>query len=106
LDELAETIIPADEHSGGARAAGVAAYIDGRLAEYDPEIPPLREEREKWKSGLAVVDTLSRAASGKPFLEASPAQRTALLEQLAKGEDDDSELPIEDSKGGKSEVEK
>jgi hypothetical protein len=105
LDELVEMIIPADEHSGGARAAGVAAYIDGRLAEYDPEIPPLREEREKWKSGLAVVDTLARTASGKSFLDASPAERTALLVQLSKDEDDD-ERPIEDSKGGKSEVEK
>jgi len=33
LDELAELIIPTDDHSPGARAAGVAAYIDGRLAE-------------------------------------------------------------------------
>src|SRR5207249_9801174 len=33
LDELTELIIPADDHSPGARAAAVAAYIDGRLAE-------------------------------------------------------------------------
>ena len=33
LDELTEILIPADEHSGGARAAGVAAYIDATLAE-------------------------------------------------------------------------
>src|SRR3989441_9556661 len=33
LDELTELIIPTDDHSPGARAAGVAAYIDGRLAE-------------------------------------------------------------------------
>src|SRR3989454_12538265 len=38
LEELTELIIPADDHSPGARAAGVAAYIDGRLAEsLDPE---------------------------------------------------------------------
>ena len=43
LDELVEMIIPADEHSGGARAAGVATYIDDRLFQYDPAIPVLKE---------------------------------------------------------------
>ena len=33
VDELSEMIIPADEHSPGARAAKVAAFIDTRLAE-------------------------------------------------------------------------
>jgi hypothetical protein len=96
LDELTEMIIPTDEHSGGARAAGVVKYIDGRLAEYDPSIPPLQEEREKWKGGLAAVESLARAASGKPFLESSPAERMALLERLAKG--GDTELPPEQPK--------
>ena len=84
LDELVEMIIPADAHSGGARAAGVAAYIDGRLAEYDPAIPPLRADRERWKAGLATVDALARETSGKSFLEATPAERMTLLERLAK----------------------
>jgi gluconate 2-dehydrogenase subunit 3-like protein len=82
LDELVEMIIPADSHSGGARAAGVAAYIDGRLAEYDPAIPPLKEDRERWKAGLASLDALSREKSGKAFLETTPAERLALLERL------------------------
>jgi hypothetical protein len=88
LDELTETIIPQDEHSGGARAAGVAAYIDGRLAEYDPAIPDLREEQEKWKAGLATVDALAREVAGVPFLEAPPEKRVAVLESLAAGEAD------------------
>jgi hypothetical protein len=88
LDELTEMIIPQDEHSGGARAAGVAAYIDGRLAEYDPSIPDLREERERWKAGLALVDVVARNVSGTPFLAASPEQRTAILTNLAAGEED------------------
>src|SRR2546426_12570902 len=38
LDELTELIIPADDRSPGARAAGVAAYIHGRLAgSFGPE---------------------------------------------------------------------
>jgi hypothetical protein len=88
LDELDEMIIPQDEHSGGARAAGVAAYIDGRLAEYDPAIPDLLEERTKWKAGLTMVDALAREVSGTRFLEASPAQRIAVLQKLAAGEED------------------
>ena len=84
LDELVELIIPADSHSGGARAAGVAGYIDGRLAQYDPAIPALKADMGRWKAGLATVDALARATSGKPFLETSPAERTALLERIAK----------------------
>jgi hypothetical protein len=102
LDELVEMIIPADEHSGGARAAGVAAYIDGRLADYDPEILPLREEREKWKGGLAVMDALARTASGKSFIDSPPAERLALLERLAKAkaeeDEDEDERPTEEPK--------
>ena len=33
MDELAETIIPADGHSPGAKAAGVVQEIERRLAE-------------------------------------------------------------------------
>jgi hypothetical protein len=88
LDELTETIVPADEHSGGARAARVAEYIDGRLAEYDPQFPELRSERESWKAGLVAVDALAREATGKSFLEASPEQRVKVLEGLAEAEQD------------------
>jgi hypothetical protein len=76
LDEVTELIIPADEHSGGARAAQVAAYIDGRLADYDPAIPALREAREAWKAGLAGL------------LEIPPGERLAALERLAAKERD------------------
>jgi Gluconate 2-dehydrogenase subunit 3 len=33
LDTLTEILIPTDEHSPGAHAAGVAAYIDRTVAE-------------------------------------------------------------------------
>jgi gluconate 2-dehydrogenase gamma chain len=88
VDELSELIIPADEHSGGARAAGVAAYVDGRLAEYDPAIPELRESQEQWRAGLLAVDALSRQATAKAFLEASVDERNALLSRLAVAETD------------------
>ena len=81
LDELTEMIIPADDHSPGARAAGVAAYIDGRLAESLE-----REWRAAWRSGLQAVEVLSRRLHGKPFLKTTAAQRTAVLTRMAAGE--------------------
>jgi len=88
LDELAEMIIPSDEHSGGARAARVAAYIDGRLADYDPAIQDLADERAHWKAGLAAIDDLARQGTGKAFLEATPEQRTSVLTGVAAAEKD------------------
>lgn len=88
LDELTETIIPADGHSGGARAAEVAAYLDRTLAEKDPAIEDHAEERERFKEGLTRVDELARAMHGAPFLQATPAQRVAVLERMAANEDD------------------
>ena len=81
VDELAEMIIPADEHSPGARAAKVAAYIDARLAEaFDAK------DRTTWRDGLKLIEQLSRQASRRPFLESTGAERLALLERMAANE--------------------
>ncbi len=88
LDELAELIIPADDHSPGARAAGVAGYIDGRLAE---SLEP--DWQARWRSGLQTVEGLSRELNGKPFLEATPEQRVAVLTRMAAGEQDPKTVP-------------
>jgi hypothetical protein len=69
LDELTEMIIPADAHSGGAHAAGVAMFIDKTVAEAF-----LAEEKESWRKGLA------------PFLPLSKPQRLEMLTQLAMHE--------------------
>ena len=66
VDELTEILIPADEHSGGARAAGVAAYIDQRLAE---AIEP--EPKQRFVAGLTRVDQLAHEAKGTGFLSLS-----------------------------------
>jgi len=81
LDELTEMIIPTDDHSPGARAAGVAAYIDARLAE---SLEP--EWQASWRAGLAAVEALSRQLNGKPFLQATADQRLAVLTRMAAGE--------------------
>jgi hypothetical protein len=88
LDELTELIIPADDHSPGARAAGVAGYIDGRLAE---SLEP--DWQARWRSGLQAVEALSRELNGKAFLEATPEQRVAVLTRMAAGEQDPKTAP-------------
>jgi len=82
LDELADLIIPTDAHSPGARAAGVAAYVDFRLSE------ALEPEQTKWRSGLAAVDALSQELHGQAFLQGSAGQRVAVLTRMAAGEHD------------------
>jgi Gluconate 2-dehydrogenase subunit 3 len=81
LDELTEILIPLDEHSGGARAAGVAAYIDSTLAdETDATI------RASFVFGLALVDGLSRQRHGRGFMALSSAEREGIVSTLAEGE--------------------
>ncbi|HMJ59871.1 MAG TPA: gluconate 2-dehydrogenase subunit 3 family protein [Gemmatimonadales bacterium] len=81
VDEMSDMIIPTDAQSGGARAAGVAAYIDARLAESFEKEPPAR-----WRAGLQAVEALSREMSGKTFMASSPEQRLAVLTRMAAGE--------------------
>src|SRR5881392_1307595 len=88
LDELTELIIPADDHSPGARAAEVARYIDGRLAE-----SPEPEWQALWRSGLEAVDGLSRELNGKSFVDATPDQRVAVLTRMAAHESDPKTAP-------------
>lgn len=81
VDELSEIIIPADDHSPGARAAKVAAYIDTRLAEaWDAT------ETTTWREGLKVVEQVSRETSGKAFLQSTPAERLAVVTRMARNE--------------------
>lgn len=81
VDELTELIIPADEHSPGARAAQVASYIDFRLSESFEEEP-----KTIWRAGLKLIEELSREMNGKTFLESSPDQRLALLMRISQNE--------------------
>lgn len=83
VDELSDMIIPTDEKSPGARAAGVAAYIDGRLAE-----SPDAEAKARWHTGLQAVEALSQELNGKAFLQATPEQRLAVLTRVAANESD------------------
>ena len=78
VEELSETIIPADGHSGGAKAAKVADYIDQFLSEtYDDN------QKALWREGLRLVDLMSRHYHQKSFVDSGPGERIALLQVLS-----------------------
>lgn len=82
LDELAELIIPTDDHSPGARAAKVAAYIDRRLADaFDNDV------RTRWRAGLKAIDAAAQSVHGHPFMVCSEEQRVAVLTKLSDDKD-------------------
>lgn len=80
-DTLCEVLIPADEHAGGARAAGVAQYIDGWLSDAVSD-----EHRTIWREGLRQVDALAVREHGRRVVELGPAEQTALLQGLSANE--------------------
>lgn len=81
VDELAEILIPADGHSGGARAAGVAAYLDAWLAEaFDAAT------KNEWISGLDAVDRRALASHGAAFMDLPAAARERVVADLAAEE--------------------
>jgi Gluconate 2-dehydrogenase subunit 3 len=87
LDELTEILIPTDEHSAGARAAGVAAYIDGWLADrFTPE------PKQRWTDGLARIDQVARDKKGAAFMALTPEDREAVVTVIA-GEEANPQSP-------------
>jgi hypothetical protein len=78
VDELSETIIPADSHSGGAKAAKVADYIEQFLRESFDD-----HQKALWREGLRLVDLMSRHYNGKSFVDASPEDRIVVLTVLS-----------------------
>jgi len=81
VDELTETILPEDSRSGGAKAARVTDFIDKTLRETQDE-----EQKRTWREGLPLIDSMSRHFHGKPYVDASPEERTAILTVLSENE--------------------
>lgn len=71
LDALVDRLIPDDDGTAGALAAGAADYIVGMLAEAG--------EIGSYVTGLAAVDTLAHALHGEPFTALAPAGRDDVL---------------------------
>jgi hypothetical protein len=81
IDELSETIIPADSHSGGAKAAKVADYIEQVLRESFDD-----SQKALWREGLRLIDVMSQHYDGKSFVNASPEDRIAVLAVLSNND--------------------
>src|SRR5438270_9555481 len=70
VQRLGDLIIPADEHSPGALAAGAADFIDYLCNAAD-------EMKDIWTGGVLWLDeTMKRRYDGKRFVEATPEQQT------------------------------
>lgn len=80
---LADYVIPRDERSGSATDAAVPEFIDFIMA--DPaESERGREARQTaMRGGLRWMDTECRRRFAQPFVDASAAQQTALLDDIA-----------------------
>lgn len=73
---LADLVIPRDERSGSATDAGVPEFMDFILVEYP--------DHQQWmRGGLAWLDIESRRRFARAFVDAEPAQRTAILDDIA-----------------------
>ena len=81
LGALSETIIPADEHSPGAIAAGVPEYIDTIVSAGSEQL------KQIWSRGLTAIDAAARASHGDAFDACTPGQQVAVLRALAGIED-------------------
>jgi gluconate 2-dehydrogenase gamma chain len=78
--EMTERIIPADDHSPGAKAARVSEFID-LIVSQSPE-----GTKQNWRDGLAAIDKMSQKMFGKNFADASVEQQVALLKEISKNE--------------------
>ena len=78
VEELSETIIPADSHSGGAKAAKVADHIEHVLRETTDD-----NQKQVWREGLRLIDLMSLHYTGKSFVDSSPEERIAVLTILS-----------------------
>jgi Gluconate 2-dehydrogenase subunit 3 len=78
IEELSETIIPADSHSGGAKAAKVADYIEQVLHETNDD-----NQKQLWHEGLRLIDLMSVHYNGKSFVDSGSEERIAVLTVLS-----------------------
>lgn len=80
---LADLVIPADERSGGATEARVPEFVDFILS--DPLASPREREEAQTaiRGGLAWLDHECRHRFSRPFLDASDAERRAVLDDIA-----------------------
>jgi hypothetical protein len=80
LDRLCEIIIPADDHSPGARQAQTRYFIDTVLHHSDSQ------SQQRWRAGLKAVEDAARADFEKSFVECGAKQQDAIVARMARNE--------------------
>ena len=80
LEALTETIIPADEHSPGAKEARVVEYIDTVVADAPETVKRL------WDTGLVLANNMAQNSFGRPYSECSAPEQIAIMSTLAGNE--------------------
>ena len=80
---LADMVIPRDGRSGSATDAGVPEFIDFILSDPLGDPRELEEEQTAVRGGLAWLDRECGERFGKTFLDASDAERRAVLDDIA-----------------------
>ena len=76
LRSLCQTIIPADNESGGAAEAGAPEFIDLLTSENE-------DYQIKLGGGLMWLDSACRDRFGKVYLDCSPAEEKEILDVIA-----------------------
>ena len=79
LAAICDRLIPPDTEPG-ADWARVVNFIDVQLC------GPYRDLRTAYRQGIACIDEMARAQSGKAFAELTVDQQVAILTALEKGE--------------------
>ena len=77
---ISDLIIPTDEHSPGATAAGVSDFIDLMVNESSNETKAL------WREGLAAVDRMSEQKFSAAFNQAGQEHQISLLKAISRNE--------------------
>src|SRR5262245_14804068 len=77
---ISELIIPTDDHSPGAIAAEVPAFIDLMISESPAET------KKTWTDGLAAMDKYSQDKNQVVFNKATKEQQVAMLTEISKNE--------------------
>lgn len=76
LDEIGETIIPTTT-TPGAKAVQIGAFMQMMVNDcYD------EENQAIFQRGIGEIDAAARRKNGRSFLDSSPVERTALLNEL------------------------
>jgi len=81
LDALTEVILPADDHSPGAKVAKVARYIDVMVAD------GTRQAQRDWRSGLKAVTKLTKKRFKNDFADCDAGQQDTIVAEMSRNED-------------------